>query len=176
MKSPAELQQIHDHMQGILHEVINQGLKFELCTSVARQIIRLDYNALTLEMLPKSFNHIEEEVIQIKIDPATTAEKVYHQIIKNIYQVSKLNTSIKDSKQFSKEKKLILLIEINYLHNYKKMSQIQIGDYLREHNIASINHSFSAEAFSKEVYRYIQKINAIKETYNLITPNQYLLS
>lgn len=176
MSTSEELRQkIHDRMQAILHEVINNDLKFEVCTSVARQIIRLDYNQLTLEALPASFDHMEEEVIEIKIDPSTTPKKVYLKIIDNIYKANKLKTSIKDSPNFTKEQKLILLIEINYLYHYRKMSQIQIGDYLLEHHIAGIENDFTSEEFSKEANRFISLSDAIRSTSNTISPSEYLI-
>lgn len=120
MKTDEELQDIHDHLRLILLQVINDGIKFEVCTSVARQIIRLNYHELTLEKLPQSFDHIENEIVEIKIDPATTPKKVYMEIIDNIYKASKLKTSIKDSPNFTKEQKLILLVDISYFDCNKK--------------------------------------------------------
>lgn len=175
MRTPEELQQIHDQMQIILHRVINDGIKFEECASVARQIIRLNYHDLTLDNLPQSFFNIEHEVVQIKIDPSTTTKKVYMEIIDNIYKASKLKISIKDSPNFTKEQKLVLLIEINYLSRYKQMTQIQIGNHLLQYDIAGIENSFTAEEFSKEVYRFIDLSNAIRSTYNIISPSDYLI-
>ena len=114
MKTAEELQDIHNQMQKILHGVINDGLKFEVCASVVRQIIRLDYSELSLDKLPHSFDYIEDEVVEIKVDPATTPKKVYIQIIDNIYNANNFKTSIKDSSNLTKEQKLVLLVEINY--------------------------------------------------------------
>lgn len=55
------------------------------------------------------------------------------------------------------------------------MTQIEIGNYLLQHNIAGIENDFTSEEFSKEVYRFIRLSNAIRRTYNLISPDDYLI-
>lgn len=174
MRTEKELQQIHDQMQGLLLGLINDGLKFEICVSTARHIIRTDYHTINPDNISSAFQiPFKEETITLMIDPSSTPKKVYMEIIDNIYNASNLPKVIKDSPNLTKEQKLILLLEIHYLHHYKGMSQVQIGKYISEHKIAGL-HDINEHTFSKEVHRFIIMSNAIKSTYNIISPNKYL--
>lgn len=176
MRTEKELQQIHDQMQGLLLGLINDGFKFEICVSAARHIIRTDYHTTNPENISSAFQiPLKQETITLMIDPSSTPKKVYMEILDNIYKANHLKRFIKDSPTFTKEQKLILLIEINYLHHYKNMSQIQIGDYLIQHRISGIDDDFTSEEFSKEVHRFISLSNAIRNTINVISSQEYLI-
>lgn len=176
MRTEKQLQKIHDEMQVMLLDTINSGLKFEVCVSMAKQIIRVDYHTVDMEefrsRLPRN---TDEGIIKLMVDPSSTPKNVYKTILDNIYAVNRLtNTILKNSPNLKKEKKLLLLVEINYLSHYLDKSQIQIGEYLSEHPMFGIV-ALDPFSFSKEAYRYIEKANAIRNTSDKIYPSQYCI-
>lgn len=183
MKTNEELEQIHHQMKSHLMALINNTFKFEIRFAAARQIIRTDYHTVDMTtfqaILPFA---IVEDTLHIMIDTATP-KKVYYQIIDNIYAAKKLPVSLKEStkkrsanstrNQLTKEQKLLFLIEINYLHTYKNMSQVEIGRYIEQHHIAGIK-KFEEYEESKDISRFIVIIKTIKRTTDKISPDEYL--
>jgi len=175
MRTEEQLQKIHDEMQIMLFDTINSGLKFEVCVSMGKQIIRANYHTVDIEVfrsrLPRDAH---EGIITLMVDPSSTSKKVYLQIIENIFRANNLKTVMKDSPNFKKEQKLILLIEINYLHHYCDKSQIQISEYLAEHNIAGAK-DIDTNLFSKDAHRYIQMAMAIKNISDITSSDSFLI-
>lgn len=185
MRTPEELQLIHDQMKLNLMNIIGQNLKFEVCLAASREIIRTNYHSVDMTtfqaLLPFA---IMEDTINIMIDPSTP-KKVYYQIIDNIYATKKLNISIKGSAKkrnaesnrgeaLTKEQQLLLLVEVNYLNTYKNMSQVQIGDYIESNRIVGIEKFYKYEQ-SKDINRFVKMIKMIKRTTDKISPSDYLI-
>jgi len=185
MRTTDELQQIHDQMKSNLINLIEHNLKFEVCLAAAREIIRTNYHSVDMAtfqaVLPFA---IMEDTLTIMVDTATP-KKVYYKIIDNIYAAKKLKTNIKGSAKkrnaesnrgeaLTKEQQLLLLVEVNYLHTYKNMSQVQIGDNIESNHVASIEN-FDKYDHSKDINRLIRMIKMIKQTTDKISPNEFLI-
>jgi len=184
MRTPEELQQIHDQMMVYLKNLIEQNLKFEVCLAATREIIRTDYHTVDMTkfqaILPFA---IMEDTLSIMID-TSTPKKVYYQIIDNIYAAKKLDITINGGRKklkadsnrgesLTKEQQILLFVEINYLKTYKDMTQAQIADYIDTNHIAGIKKFHSDQ--SKDVSRFINLIKTIKQTTDKISPSNYLI-
>lgn len=159
--SNQELDKIHYTFKAIIIKVINNGCKFEQICYIARRIIRADYNSIGTSMddiLNNTYEwarDCENNQIKLTIDPTTTTKKTYIAIINNIYATNLLKTQLKDTGALTKEKKLLLLLDINYLHTYYKLSQVKI--------INAIDKEYSLHD-SKEINRYIKMAREIKNS------------
>lgn len=184
MRTPKELQLIHDQMKLYLMNLMGQKLKFEVCLAAAREIIRTDYNSVDMTtfqaVLPFA---IMEDIVTIMVDTATP-KKVYYEIIDNIYAAKNLKINIKGSAKkrkiesnrgeaLTKEQQLLLLIEVNYLYSYKNMSQVQIIAYIESNHIAGIE-TFHLDQ-SRDINRLVKMTKMIKRTTDKISPNEYLI-
>jgi hypothetical protein len=172
VRTEEQLQQIHQQMKLSIIQLINSGIKFEFCNELARKIIRTNYHTVELDTFFKSIpNHLDHEVITIRIDPYSTPKKVYKQIIDKIYDAVQIEGStLKDSSVFTKDERLLLLVDINYLSQYLNKSLVQIADILNEQFTEYTN-----PLNSKEIYRYIHKIQDIRDVSFYISPEHYLI-
>ena len=167
-----------DNTITVLHNILRNnlidsfGLKFEICLAMARSIIRLDYRTYDLNRnTDEIFSNTHQDVITIAID-TSTSKKVYQQILDNIYRASKLSAAIKGSTNFSKEEKLLILVDINFYSHYKQLSQQQIIQKLEELGTADIQYK---PVDTNEINRLIKLAKAIRETSNIIAPSHYLV-
>lgn len=172
MRTSEELQQVHQQMKLAIIQLINNEIKFEFCNALARKIIRTDYHTVELDTFLKNIPYsLDHEVISIRIDPYSTPKKVYKQIVDKIYDaVSIEGSTLKDSSVFTKDERLMLLVEINYLSHYLGKSMVQIADILNEQYTEHTN-----PLDSKEIYRYIHKIQDIRDVSFYISDEHYLI-
>jgi len=176
MRTQKQLLEIHNSLKTILKGLISKGYKFEVSLSMARRIIRTDYNTVDVKLFKETLPQtILDDIVHLMIDPSSTSKKVYYEVIDNIFAASRLKTAMKDDKNFTKVQRLCLLVEINYLHFYVNLSQIKICKYLEQHNIVGIT-DLDEIAYSKEINRYIQLAKKIKTTTDNILPEQYTVS
>lgn len=175
MRTEEQLLEVHNKLKRMLEKLINNGLKFEVSLSMARRIIRADYHTIDVEVFEKeSPRAILDDTVHIMVDPSSTPKNVYMKIIDNIFAASSLKTAIKDDSKFSKTQRLYLLVEINYLHTYLSLSQVQVSKYLEKHKIVGITYLDEFDN-SKEINRYIKLAKAIKTTTDNISPEEYLI-
>lgn len=164
-----ELYALHNILRKKLIDTF--GLKFEICLAKARKIIRTDYHTLDLSQYADDvFVDIDKDMITLKID-TSTPQKVYKEMLANIYKVSKLKSTIKDTERFTKEQRLLFLIDIYFYKHYLKLSQNKIKEKLEDsEEIVSVFNPID----TKDIHTYISMADAIRETSNYISPEQYL--
>lgn len=174
-----QLDIIHNRFKAIIRKIIKDGCKFEEILYLTRRIIRSDYRRMdpSIEDIVKCtynwYTDFEKEKISIVIDPAVTPKKTYYEIIDNIYAANHLKTQIKDTRTLTKDQRLFSLLDVNYLHTYHNLTQIQIVEELR---VLYPSHLIEDEfRHSKDINRYIKLAQTIKTTSDQITSNQYLI-
>ena len=168
MRTEAELYAVHN----ALVEHLGTSCKFEERLAMARKIIRLDYHTLDLhQTIENLFSTINEDIVTIKVD-TSTPQKVYQEVLANIYRASKLKQHIKAYKKFSKEEVLLLLLHIHFFHHYFQLSQQQIITKLEEANEIDI---FDKPLDTTSVNRLLKIAKAIKATTNTISKQDYIV-
>lgn len=163
MRKDKELFAIHN----TLREHIGKYDKFEERLAVVKNMIRFDYHTLELKQsVNQLFSRINDGIKIIKID-TTTPEKVYHDVIKKIYETSNLKTFIKDTRKFTKEERLLLLVDIYFLNSYFNYTQENIIDKLVDFN--DILDRQNKNLSTKELRIYLKLVKDIKADSNNIT-------
>lgn len=166
MRIEQELYAIHN----ALKEHLSTSEKFEEWLAIARKIIRMDYHTLNLKQeVQNIFSTINEDIVTIKIDTSTPQE-VYKEVLANIYRASKLKTPIKGFRNFSKEKHLLLILDVHFLNHYFSLSQQKIISKLEEFYIVDVH---DAPIDTNEVNRLLKISRAIRATTNIISSKDY---
>lgn len=171
-RTQEDLQAIHDQLKQKLTNLINNDLKFEVCTAMARKIIRTDYHTIDLneftEHLPQS---LLEHQISIMVDPMLGTKQTYKKIIDNIFAASAINNQIKSGKYRTRNEKLMLLIDINYIYSVlAETSPDKILEHLESMFIVDV---IDKPLDRKEVRDNISLLKAIKRTNDNISFEQF---
>lgn len=162
----------HNGIKSGLISYINSGeASFEYCLALVKRTIRSDLRTISsdADLVENIASNLHDSVITIKVD-TMNPKKTYIQIIDNIYVHSRLSDTLKGSGDFSKDEKMILLLEINFLKTYFGCSQDKIIKRLEKKKLIDI---YTKKLDSKGVHRYIQLINKIKSTTDNIQPQNY---